>query len=181
MESTIKDWSEIIKNILETIAILGAATWTIFRFGIFRERFAKIEFNLDCRYIGSTKDGHIIELLAVIENKGLVRQLIKEWTFDLLLFKESEILDETEASINYQVKFPEKKISKRPWVPTSWYTTFIDSGTKQVYPYTTSIPHKTQFITLYSRFIYPNTSDFHSSQKTFDLKTLMQQKDGFRH
>ncbi|SHI93845.1 hypothetical protein SAMN02745146_1969 [Hymenobacter daecheongensis DSM 21074] len=174
MENALKDWSEIAKNFLEGTAILVAAIWTIFRFGIFRERFAKIEFNLDCRYIGQTEENHIIELIAVIENKGLVRQNIKEWTFDLLVFKKGDKIDETESSINYQVKFFDKKISKRPWVPTIWYTTFIDAGTKQVYTYLTSVPNETKFITIYSRFIYPNTDDFHSSQRTFELESIAQ-------
>ncbi len=165
-------WSEITKNILEGIAILGAATWTIFRFGIFRERYAKIEFNLDCRYIGSTGDSHLIELIAVVENKGLVRQNIRHWTFDLLLFKNDAEIDESSEKINFQVSFPDKKINNRPWVPASWYGTFIDAGTKQVYPYLTSVPKDTDFVILYSRFIYPNTKDFHSSQKTFSLETL---------
>ena len=168
----LKEWSEIIKNLLEGIAILGAAAWAIFRFGIFRERFAKIEFNLDCRYIGSTGDHHILELTAIVQNRGMVRQSIKEWTFDLLLFDESDKVDETESAINYQVRFHSKKISKRPWVPASWYITFIDSGTKQVYPYLTSVPAGTKFITIYSRFIYPNTNDFHSSQKTFEISEI---------
>lgn len=172
MADMLKDWSEIAKNFLEAIAILAAATWTIFRFGIYRERFAKVEFNLDCRYIGKAGNNHIVELTAIIENKGLVRQDIKEWTFDLLLFKEGDYIDETAGSINYQVRFSDKKISKRPWVPTSWHTTFIDAGTKQIYPYLTSVPHDTQFITLYSRFIYPKTKSFHSAQKTFHLETI---------
>lgn len=175
MNTTLLNLSEFIKNILEGTAILGAATWTIFRFGIFRERYAKIEFNLECRYIGLTDDSIVLELIAVIENKGLVRQTIKEWTFDLLLFMNDDSVDESEQKINYQVKFPNKKIDKRPWVPTSWYSTFIDSGTKQVYPYLTSVPKDTAFITIYSRFIYPNTRDFHSSQKTFNLKTVIEQ------
>lgn len=173
MSYSLADWSEIIKNILGGTAILGAAIWTVFRFGIFRERYAKIEFNLDCRYIGTTDDNILLELIAVIENKGLVRQNIKEWTFDLLLFMEKDEVDESEHKINYQIKFANKKINKRPWVPSSWYSTFIDAGTKQVYPYITSVPKGTSFITIYSRFIYPNTKDFHSSQRTFSLKTLM--------
>jgi len=177
MSLAIKDWSEIVKNVLEGLAICGAAVWALFRFGLFRERYAKIEFNLDCRYLGKSNHCRLVELIAVIENKGLVRQYIKEWTFDLLLLDDSTMIDETDSTINYQVKFFNKKISKRPWVPASWYTTFIDAGTRQVYTYLTAVPENTKFITLYSRFIYPSSNDFHSSQKTFELDYLVRQKE----
>jgi len=173
MAEALKNWSEIIKNTLEGIAVLGAALWTIYRFGIFRERYAKIEFNLDCRYIGMVNGSHVIELIAILENKGMARQYIKKWTFDLLLFKEGENIDESEKSINFQVKFSDKKISARSWVPTTWYTIFLDANTKQTYTYITAIPEKTKFISLYSKFLYPDTKDFHAAQKTFELKALI--------
>lgn len=174
MSISLKDWSEIFKNVLEGVAVLGAAIWTIFRFGIFRERFAKIEFNLDCQYIGSTPDGHIIELIAVIENKGLVRQYIKDWSFDILIFRETDRIDETDANVRNQVKFT-KKFSQGKWITTP--STFIDAGIRQRYPYITSVSNDTKFITVYSGFTYPGTSDYHASQKTFAIEIISEQKN----
>jgi hypothetical protein len=166
---SLKDWSEVIENIFASLAILIGGAWTLWRFGLFRERFAKIEFNLDLKVLGKSNDHYIIELMAIIENKGSVRQSIKEWTFDLLYLGPNDIIDENQSDINHQVRF-NKKISRRPWVPNDWYITFIDGGTTQKYTYLTSVPGNVEFLSLYSRFIYPNTKDFHSAQKTFSLR-----------
>ena len=169
-----KDISEIIENLATALAIIIGGGWTLWRFGLFRERFAKMEFNLDCRFIGKSGNDYLIEIIATMENKGSVRQTIKKFTFDLLLFNETNVIDETIKKINYQVNFPNKKISRRPWVPNPWEETFIDAGTIQVYRYLTSIPADTEFISVYSKFIYPNSNDFHSAQMTFNVNHLIQ-------
>lgn len=81
--SNLKDWSEVINNLFTGFAIIVAGFWTLWRFGLFRERFAKMEFNLNCKLIGeASENNYIIELIATMENKGSVRQTIKRWTFD---------------------------------------------------------------------------------------------------
>lgn len=92
--------------------------------------------------------------------------------FWFIVFYETDKIDESIDKINFQVNFPNKKISKRPWVPTAWKETFIDAKTIQTYTYVTSIPNKTKFISLFSKFLYPKLNDFYSAQKAFEISSL---------
>ncbi len=81
------EWSEIIKNVVTTIAILIGGAWTIYRFGINRERHPKLQFDLLLNVLGKTEQHYIVELTATIENKGLTRLYIEDFIFHLLYFE----------------------------------------------------------------------------------------------
>lgn len=163
-------WVQISKDIATVIAIIIGGTWTLLKFGINREKYAKIEFNLDLMFLNKVSGQQIIELVAIVQNKGLVRQKIKEWTFDLLFITDNDPVEITDPIINFQVKF-KKAISKRGWVPDNWGYTFIDGGTTQQYTYLTIMPENAKLLIINSRFIYPGNIDFHSAQKTFIVPT----------
>jgi hypothetical protein len=61
---------ENIKDILTIIAIIAAGFWTYYRFGITRERHPKLQFDLDLKVLGKTDRHYIVQLIAIVENKG---------------------------------------------------------------------------------------------------------------
>jgi hypothetical protein len=167
---------EKIKNILTSLAILIGGIWTFWRFVLQREGNAKIQFDLDLRVIGILKNEYIIEIIAIVENKGTVRHYVNDFKFDLLYLSDKHEIVDGDERINHQLLF-EKKIEKRYWIPPLWYTSFIDAGVIQKYTYVSHLPVDAVFATIYAQFKYPSFSryfplfrSFHTSQKTFKLK-----------
>ncbi len=164
-----KDNSEILKNILTSIAILIGGGWTFWRFILLREGNSKIQFNVDLKVIGVHKDKYIVEVIAVVENKGNVRHYVNDFCFDLLYLSDKNDVVEGDERINKQVLF-EKTLSKRYWIPPDWYYSFIDAGVIQNYTYTTFLPLDSKFALVFAQFKYPDRkSGFHTSQKTFAI------------
>ena len=157
-------WSEIVENLMTAIAILIGGGWTIYRFGIFREGHPKLQLDIELSLTGLHKDKYIIELCAIIDNKGLIRQPIKEFRFDLRALLSTTPVNIDNNWINYQIEFSKTFILDREWVPqdpdVKWYDAFIDGGVVQKYRYVTSIPIETSYLLFYTRF----------STKTFGLK-----------
>jgi hypothetical protein len=169
-ESTIK----IVESIFTILAIFLGGIWAYWRYRLFRERYAKIEVNVDCRYISQDANGdHIVELIAIVENKGLARQnlVAEKWFFNVRYFTNTDVIDESNEKINHQVNFPVKKFEKsKRWIHND-NRTFIDSGVSQAYTYIAGIPKDIKCITLYTKYIYPFAKE-HTAQKTFEIQRL---------
>ena len=71
-----------ISSIVTTVALLIVGVWTLYRFGISRELYPKLQFDLDLRHLGNSGDKTIVELVAVITNKGITRQYIHDFKFN---------------------------------------------------------------------------------------------------
>ena len=164
-----KDIAEAIQALVTTLAIIIGGIWAYFRFRIQRERYARLEFNLDLSVLGNYADKILIEAIAIVENKGLVRHWVNDFRFDLHYLPKGGKLTDGDERINHQVLF-QPVIKKRYWIPPSWINTFIDAGVKQRYTYVTHVPSDTAFILLYAQFKYPDTeSEYHTSQKVFRI------------
>ena len=165
----LKETSEIAKNFATVLAILVGGGWTFWRFVLQREAQAKVEFDVDIKIIGEHDGELIIELITTIENKGLVRHRISNFSFDLLFMTDKDAIIDGDERINFQLLF-QKKIDKRKWVPHDWYIPYIDAGVKQSFRYLTHLPVATKFVVLYSTFRHPTTKkDFHTAQQLSKL------------
>ena len=169
------DHHEAIKDLLASLAILLGGAWTLWRFVLQREGNAKIQFNVDFKIIGTLKNDYIVEVIAIVENKGSVRHYVNDFKFDLLYLTEEHEIEEGDKRINNQLLF-EKIIDKRYWIPPSWYNSFIDAGVVQNYTYVTHLPIEAKFALVYAQFKYPGSikniflgRSFHTAQKTFKI------------
>lgn len=170
MLSGMQIWVTIAKDIIAALAILIGGGWTLWKFVIQRESHPKIEFRLDLRVLGKFDDRILVETVAIVENKGLVRHYINDFSFDLLYLQEGDQLKVGDEKINGQVLF-QKEISKKYWIPKQWYYSFIDSQVTQEYTFITSLPSNAEYALLYAQFHYPKSrGDFHTAQKTFNIK-----------
>ncbi len=166
----INDYISITKDIIASIAIIVGGGWTLWKFVIQRESHPKIEFQLDLRVLGKYDNRIIVETVATIENKGLVRHYINDFSFNLLYLKAGDKIEIGDERINEQVLF-KKEVSKKYWIPPDWYYSFIDPKVKQEYTYVTSLPIDSEYALLYGQFHYPKSKgDFHTAQKTFKIE-----------
>ncbi|MBL0330066.1 MAG: hypothetical protein IPP64_11770 [Bacteroidetes bacterium] len=106
---------EYVKDVLGILAILIGGAWTFWRFVLQREKHPKVQFDVDLKLIGTQKESHLVEVISIIENKGLVRHYIKDFSFDLFYLTDKDEFEEGGKEINNQIKF-KKIIDKRPWI-----------------------------------------------------------------
>lgn len=166
------NWEEI-KNVVTILAIIAAGVWTFYRFGITRERHPKLEFDLDMTILGKANDQILIELIAIIRNKGLTRQYIRDFSFSLRYLKLEDEIDTSDTNINYQVIFP-NLVVKQNWVVATPLP-FVDGGIVHRFSYIAAVPIHADVILIYSKFKDPKksvlrrSSDIYHISKTFKV------------
>ena len=182
-------------ELLKTILIAIGGLWIGYNFFLKRERFPKVEFNLDLRLIDITSNTLILEFIASLENKGLTRHYIDLNTF---ILKIRYITDTDLARLTNQTVLPFKdKLGNRTkidffalnfphsikpefgdnkeifWMPKEWDYIFIDGGTKQNVSLPISVPKEAKYILTKSEFKYKDKkSGLHSAQAIFNIDGL---------
>lgn len=159
----------VIKDAVTALAVLVGGGWAVAKFILRREAHPKVQFDLDLNVIGRFDSKVVIELTAIIENKGLVRHAVSEFTFSLLHLPGSVTITDGDERIEGQVEFM-PLIKKRSWLGKNDVYTFVDPGVIQRYSYITHLPVDAALALLHSRFRYRDAkSDFHSAQRVFNV------------
>lgn len=119
-----------------------------------REDAKRLEFLVELEFIGSQGDDLIVELVALIINKGLVDHTIREFEFDLRCMRHGESATAVGEHSDGQVLFPHVlKVGR--WLPAEWSSgTFIEPGLSTRYSYVTSVASSASFLLLHGRFDY---------------------------
>lgn len=147
-----------IQSLITITAIVLAGAWTLFRFGISREQYPKLQFELQLNNLGTSRDKIIVELIAVISNKGIARQYIKGFRFNILTFDDETPFDMSDTKIEKRLKF--KKLNKGEhqdtkgelnWIDSK-YPVFVDGGISREFRYVTALDKDVRFVMIYSKF-----------------------------
>ena len=162
-----------LQSLFTILAILLAGLWTIFRFGIAREQYPKLQFDLSLNQLGTSRDKQIVELVAVITNKGIIRQYIRNFKFNILVFDDTTPFDMTDTEIEKRLKF--KEFSKGLNWDDPDHSAFVDGGMSRTFSYVTALEKDVRFVMIYSKFYHkskywlmPRAEQYHIS-KTFAL------------
>ena len=162
-----------LESLITILAILIAGLWALFRFGIAREQYPKLQFDLQLNKLGASRDKQIIELVAVISNKGMVRQYIRDFTFNILVFDDNTPFDMIDEKIEKRLKF--KELAKGRHWDNPAHKPFVDGGMSRTFSYVTALEKEVKFVMIYSKFhhkskywLIPRSEQYHIS-KTFAL------------
>jgi hypothetical protein len=170
------DWenlADVVQGFSTAVAVIIGGLWVFWNFWLKRESHAKVQFDLDLQPFNTVSQDLIVDVVAMVENKGQVRHWLRDFKFDLLVHRCGVDVVEGGERIGNQVLF-EKVLANRYWVPDEWKATFIDAGCTQNYRYVAHIPRDTDLVLIYGRFKYPDEqSEFHTAQKVFDIRSLL--------
>ncbi len=175
---------EQLSSLFTILAIFLAGAWTLFRFGISREQYPKLQFDLKLKQLGISRDKHIVELVAVISNKGIARQYIQDFRFNILTFDDETPFDTTDVMIERRLKFTKFNMTIDPdtrgelkWIDTK-YPVFVDGGITREFRYVTALDQDVRFVMIYSKFDHEskrwwmNRSEHYRISKTFAINNL---------
>ncbi|HRH48063.1 MAG TPA: hypothetical protein PLP23_04915 [Panacibacter sp.] len=166
-----KNWTDIISSTLTSLSIIIGGSWVVYRFILQQERYPNINFSTDINVIG-IQDGHwIVELIALVENKGKAQHRMKDFGFSLnVMFANDKV--ETKEKWGGQVDFP-TKLAGGSYLPKHLTYFFIDPGTIAKYSFITKIPENASFAILHSNFAYDNRKGYmHTAERTINLTKI---------
>lgn len=162
-----------LSHLITIFALIAAGVWTLYRFGIAREQYPKLQFDLNLVQLGMSRDKHVVELVAMITNKGIARQYIHDFRFNILYFDDTMPFDLTDPKIEKRLKFHELDKGLK-WV-NSEYPAFIDGGMSHEFTYVTALDKSVRFVMIYSKFDHESKkwwmkqSEHYRISKTFAL------------
>jgi hypothetical protein len=161
---------EFIGKAVSAMAALAGGWWAFEKWRRRDEHFPRVYFEVTVKFIGS-KDGQIVlELLASLENKGVVPLKIKHFAFKLLGLKEADPLSRGGPDVRGQLQFPHL-LEEGYFVPPDWDYSLIYPGVKTEYDFVTSIPADVLFVRMQGDFEYLQTGASHHAAKVLKVPT----------
>lgn len=158
--SSLDDWQDL----LTCLAILIGGAWALWRFVLMREGHAKIQFDVEIVFHGESGNQILVEVVAIIHNKGTVRQRIRDIGFKLYVLKKGELFIQGDKKIGHNIRFT-KLGERRSWIAPNYDHIFIDSGVTQKCTCTAVLPSDAAFVQVLGSFVYPgNTGETHGAQ-----------------
>ena len=157
---------QIIFEIIKIALVVIAAIFTYYKF--FREGTHKqrIEFDIDFHNLGVKNSERIIEIGALVENKGNVEQRFYSM---LLRFRgidnDSKLIELKDHKP--RLAFPISSKNKWEMIPEKYVPFFVRPRVKQRLPIVVKIPVEWTHIQVKITFKYKGTKDIHVSERTF--------------
>jgi hypothetical protein len=172
---TLEDWqilAQAVQSIITAISIVVAGIWAYRRFIVQQEKYPNINFTADINLIGKQNDEWLVELIALIENKGKAQHKMMNLNFDLNVIYDNENLI-TSDKWGGQVDF-KHQVAKGSFLPGNMTLFFIDPGTTAKYSYISKLPQQTSYAILHCTFNYVGRKDYgHTAEKTIKVANMV--------
>jgi hypothetical protein len=163
-DSVIPPSIQIFQAAVTLLAGAAAGVWAIIKARKRREHAPRLEFTVDVNFVGIHSDSWLVELVALVQNKGLVRHLIREFSFDLRVLHQDDPVRFGADKINYQTEIPHL-LKDGSWVPKSWQGTFIEPSLQTRYSCVAHLPISVRFVLLHGKFDYDGVTGFHTADR----------------
>jgi hypothetical protein len=160
---TLSDWKDIAGNFQSTVAppptalvaglCLAVLVGGLLAFRRYRAKassYAHIETALEIAFLGQQDGCWIVELKAILANKGNVQRRIHKFRFDLNAIHAD---DPIEANTRGQVSFT-NEIAKGSFVPRGYAYCVVGPTVTATYSYVARVPEWATFLMLHCWFDY---------------------------
>ena len=161
------DWSQLFEFLGKAVTAGAAVVGAWWAFETWRRRdehFPRVFFEVSANFLGS-KDKHVlVELIATLENKGVVPLKIRNFSFKLLGLRATDPWVRGGKEIRGQLRFPHL-LEEGVFVPSDWAYTFVYPGVKTEYNYVAAIPSDVSYVRIQGDFEYIRTGASHHAAK----------------
>jgi len=162
----------IFQAVVTAVAILVGGWWTYRRFVRQLESYAHIETSAEIEVIGRHGDSWIVEIRAVLSNKGRVQHKIAELNFDLVSLQDDDPLIADPDLWSGQVCFPHR-VAGGTLLREDLAFFSLGPGITAKYSHVTKVSTRTAFLMLHCWFDYVDGRNLlHSMEKTLKLPSL---------
>lgn len=155
-----------VLSVIQSLLLIIGGVWTFFALILRRELATRVEFSIDVQFIGVHTNYWLAEILAYVDNKGLRRHKVADFSFWVRYMTDRDSITYGDEKINYQIVFPqeienitykvgsETKEKRRSWLHPKAEYTYVEPGIRQRYSYVIAIPCDAKFVLVHGAFEY---------------------------
>jgi hypothetical protein len=165
------NWSqlfELLGKFVTAVAAVVGAWWAVEKWWRRDEHFPRVYFEVSANFLGSRDEHIVLELIATLENKGLVPLKIRDFSFKLLGLETTDPLVRGGKEIRGQLRFPHL-LAEGAFVPPEWEYSFVYPGVKTEYNYVAFIPANVSYVRIQGDFEYLRTGASHHAAKVLKV------------
>ncbi|WP_426524157.1 hypothetical protein [Bradyrhizobium sp. McL0615] len=163
-----KNLAAIFQSIVTPLALVIGGWWAYRRYIVEESNFPHIETSAEISLIGQQGDFWIVELVAVLNNKGKVQHKIEKFAFDLNALYENDPIDVSKKWAG-QINFPHE-IAKGSFIPKSFQYFVVGPSVTARYSYIARVPASATYLILHCSFDYADGRGFsHTMEKTIQV------------
>jgi hypothetical protein len=163
----LKDIASAVQSFATVLSLAVGGSWVYWKFIRQRENQPNIDFTAEIKFIGQQAGWWIVELVAVVTNKGKVLHRLEKFEFDLNALGPDDPV-ELRAEWGNQVHFP-ALVAKGSFLPVGSKYFFIDPGGTARYSHVTRVSTTATFVIFHTWFQYPNDTKLHHSAEATAL------------
>jgi len=155
---------DIGSKIIAFAALTIGAWWGVVKYLKRDEHFPRVGFEVSANFVGNQDGKVLFEVIAQLENKGVVPLKINDLKFKVRGLYENDEIEKGDDSIRGQIRLPHLLL-EGSWVPEHWNYTFIYPGVKTEYNYIAALPSNVSFVRVEGSFSYDRKGDSHHAAK----------------
>jgi len=146
--------AETVQSAVTTLGIIMGGAWALRKYAFRKEDFPRIDFSVDVNFVGRHQGEWVIEILGLLQNKGLVPHPIQSLRFNLRMLSYADQLTDGGDAIGGQLLFP-RRIKEAPWTPAATDSAMvIHPGVSLRYNYIYHIPESTALVLVHGILDY---------------------------
>jgi hypothetical protein len=158
MTMTLEEWKTFMDVAQATTTVLSLLIGGIWVYRTYvRQQLHRpnIEFEADIKVIAQQGQWWVVELQALVENKGKVQHRMEDLSFDA---NGLSLDDDVQPDSRWggQINFPQR-VAKGSFLPAHCGFFFVDPGVKAKYSYLTRVSTDIHILNLHCWFRYPDT------------------------
>jgi hypothetical protein len=159
---------EFLGKAVTAVAAVIGAWWAVEKWRKRDEHFPRVQFEVSVNFLGSKDEHLLVELIATLENTGLVPLKIRNFSFKLLGLKVTDALARGGKEIRGQLRFPHL-LEEGAFLQPDWDYSFVYPGVKTEYNHIAFIPQDVSYVRMQGDFEYLGTGATHHAAKVLKV------------
>ena len=170
MDETTKNLVDVLLSAATLLTVLATGAWAFFRFSREGVHKPRIEFDLECAFLGPQSDAFVAAFSIFAENKGQLEHRFDEIRLRVRGIRRNDRLKEWDER-KPLLQFPELVLTTDKVVPPEYGYFFVRPGVRQRISYVASIPAEFSFVLARVTFRYGFTGDIHTAERVFQVRS----------
>ncbi|WP_151087421.1 hypothetical protein [Hymenobacter baengnokdamensis] len=176
MDAGTKDFWTVVLSAIQTIGVGIGALWAYFRFWREGAHKPRIEFDIQCSFLGQQGNARVVSFTILATNKGNIEHKFSRISLRArgITAADGELIKRPDGRVN----FP-KELLKEEVIPKEFGYYFVRPGIAQPLTFTTIIPAEVRLLLVRAAFEYERSKDLHTSERTFEVLPTTSHSNGY--
>lgn len=159
--------------VIKLVVLVAGAVWAVCKWRRREEHFPRIALDVQARFIEADPGRPwVLEIVATIENKGLVPIKIKDFGFSLRVLRKADKWIWNTKARRGQLDFGDESLAEK-FVTASMGYTFVSPSVRTEYTYVTALEPDVELIRINADFLYPTRGETHHAARVFAVPKRM--------